>query len=395
MRLIGNKTRLVPTIEEFLAERGVTSGSFLDVFAGSGAVARHFRGRGFRVRANDLLVASATRQRAYLTLDGPPGLARVRRLPALRRFRRAWQDGGGSPAAAGLREVIAYLDRLPPAPGLFARQYSEGGAAGRLYFSAENGARIDAIHAALSGWWREGLLSDEELSVLLTALLEAADRVANISGTYGAFLKQLQTSARERLSLRVPALEGGPRGRVYNEDANRLVRRLKVDVLYLDPPYNQRQYAKNYHVLEVLAELHRVEDLRAYEAGIYGKTGLRAFEDRLSSYCRKRQRRDAPSCAQAFADLVASARAEHVVVSYNEEGILSREEIGEALARAAGTSSYDYERDHLEIGYRRFRSDSDRAGRRYQHLEGRARDEVAEWLFYVHKPTSRRARRVA
>ncbi|HBP17052.1 MAG TPA: hypothetical protein DEA08_04550 [Planctomycetes bacterium] len=401
MRLIGNKTKLLPEIEGFLAGRGVTGGTLLDVFGGTGSVARHFRRRGFRVRGNDLLRSSALRQRTYLTLSAYPAFRRARGRPELRHFRAsavAKQARRAAPTGAGaLAEVLCYLDHLEPVQGLFARQYAQGGSAERLYFSAENGGRIDAIHGQIVAWLRAGVLSDDELAVLLTSLLEAADRVANISGTYGAFLKKLQSSATEPLRLRLPKLDvGAPTGRVYNEDANRLVKRLSVDVLYVDPPYNGRQYAKNYHVLEVLAELHRIEDLEAYEAGIYGKTGLRKFEDRLSSYCRKRSTRERPSCVEAFRDLVASAKAEHVVISYSEEGILTREQIGAALAEAVGASDYDFARDHAEVRYRRFRSDSDTEERQYRQLEGRGRDEVAEWLFYLHKPRKQgAARRVA
>lgn len=405
VRLIGNKTKLLDTIEGFLDDRGVSSGTFLDVFAGTASVGRHFRRKGFQVRSNDLLVGSATRQHTYIALRRYPSLSKVRGLQPVRRFlrspagRRALSERGPIPrGATGLYEVIAYLNgQLPDVVGLFSRQYSEGGPGERLFFSAENGRRIDAVHRQLMEWRTSGAIDESEHLLLLTSLLEAVDRVANISGTYGAFLKKLQGSARERLALRPPVLDTqGPAGQVFNEDANALVKRLPVDVLYLDPPYNGRQYAKNYHVIEVLAELHRIElsgqDLAAYEGEIYGKGGLRPFTERQSSYCRKRKSKGKPDCVQAFHDLVTSAQAEHIVVSYSEEGILSREQIGEALAAAAGQSSYDYAKDHLEIGYKRFRSDADTESRTYKHLEGRAKDEVAEWLFYVHAPHFARKR---
>jgi len=403
VRLIGNKTRLLSAIEGFLAERGVRGGTFLDVFAGTASVARHFRGRGFRVRSNDLLAASYAIQRTYVATGAAPDLTGALGDRAVRRF-LASRDGRaaveavapGPPGTEDLRRVVAFLNAgLPPREGLFARQFAAGGPAGRLFFSAGNGARIDAVHGRLLAWRRRGRIDDDGFYVLLGCLLEAADRVANISGTYGAFLKKLQTSAREPLTLRVPALDlGSPAGRAYREDGNRLVRRLKADVLYVDPPYNQRQYAKNYHVLEVLAELHTVDDLAGYEDTIYGKTGLRAFEDRLSDYCRRTdRRRGRPSPAlAAFRDLVARARAEHVVVSYSEEGILSREEIGRALADAAGLERYDFARDFAEVAHKRFRSDKDAAGRRYRVLDDRRRDEVHEWLFYVRKPVGARRR---
>jgi adenine-specific DNA-methyltransferase len=365
MRLIGNKTKLVDAIERFLARRGVTGGTLLEPFAGTASVGRHFRARGFRVRTNDLLMASYVSQRATIGLGRLPDLSQVVRCRDVARHAQV------DPARDPLGATLAWLERgLEPADGLIGRQYAEGGPGGRLYFSRENGARIDAVHAQLVRWRREGRVDDDGFFLLLAALLEGADRAANISGTYGAFLKALQPNAREPLRLRPPPLQlDRPAGHVTRLDANEVVRRAPVDVLYLDPPYNHRQYAKNYHVLEVLAELHTVEDLPAYEAGIYGKTGLRPFEDRLSAYCRPRARGGRPSCAQAFADLVAAARAEHIVVSYSEEGILTREEIGAALARGRET-------------------------RAYRVLEGRGRDEVAEWLFYVHKPAAAR-RRVA
>lgn len=383
MRLIGNKTKLVPAIQDFLARRGVIGGTLLDVFAGTASVGRHFRGCGFKVRTNDLMWSSYVIQRAYVELDGVPDLAGVADTAPVRRFR------ADAPARdRDLRAVLAFLDQgLAPREGLMSRQYAEGGAGGRLFFSRDNGLRIDAVHEQLLAWRAAGRLGDDGFYLLLALLLEAADRVANISGTYGAFLKSLQQNAREPLRLRAPELPlHGPAGRASRDDANRAVRRLQADVLYIDPPYNQRQYVKNYHVLEVLAELHDVEDPTAYEASIYGKTGLRGFEDRLSSYCRRNARGRTTSCEQAFRDLVAAARAEHIVVSYSEEGILSREAIGRALAAAAGQASYDFERDHEEIAYKRFRSDKDGERRAYRVLEGRSRDEVREWLFYVRKP---------
>jgi adenine-specific DNA-methyltransferase len=409
MRLIGNKTRLLDQIEGLLTSRGVVGGTFLDVFAGTASVARHFRGRGFRVRSNDLLASSYVTQRAQVALAGYPDLGEVLARGRVKRFLASAAGQAAlaavklpagaetDPRARGAAGVLAYLGSLAPrTEGLVARHYAEGGPAGRLFFSRDNGGRIDAIHSQLTAWLRSGALSEDAFYLLLKSLLDAADRVANISGTYGAFLKQLQHSAREPLRLRLPGLPAGPAGRAYREDANALVRRLRVDTLYLDPPYNQRQYVKNYHVLEVLAELHTVEDLDAYEATIYGKTGLRAFPERLSDYCRRTaRRRSQPSpCEAAFRDLVRVAQAKHVVVSYSEEGILTREQIGQALADGAGLRRFDYDRDFVEIPYKRFRSDRNRGkGRTYRVLEGRPRDEVREWLFYVHKaPVKARTR---
>ncbi|MEZ6188804.1 MAG: DNA adenine methylase [Planctomycetota bacterium] len=390
MRLIGNKTKLLGQIEGFLAERGVHEGSFLDVFAGTASVGRHFRRLGFTVHTNDLLAASYARQRATVTLGRCPRLKGVLELPEVQTFLasdpgRAALDACVAPTGApkDLRRVVAFLNAgLAPRSGFMSEHYAEGGRGGRLFFSRENGARIDAVHDRLCAWREARVLDEDGFFLLLSALLDAADRVANISGTYGAFLKKLQKSATDPLTLKVPELEPSlPRGVAHRRDANQLVRELRVDVIYMDPPYNQRQYVKNYHVLEVLAELHEVTDRAAYAQGIYGKTGLREFPQRLSAYCR----RGRGICREAFRDLVHGAQAEHLVISYSEEGILSREDIGSALAEACGQRRYDYARDHATIDYKRFRSDGDDA-RSYRVLDGRARDQVHEWLFYARKP---------
>jgi adenine-specific DNA-methyltransferase len=221
----------------------------------------------------------------------------------------------------------------------------------------------------LAGWRRAGEISDRVLCLLLTAVVDAADRVANISGTYGAFLKSWQQNTRRPIELRLPEVPwGAPAGRANRRDANELVGEVPCDVLYIDPPYNEREYAANYHVLEAIAERPFRDDLAALEAEIYGKSGLRPYE--RSAYCDPRR------CETAFRDLVARARARHVIVSYNEEGILTREAIETALREGLGTKDVVFR----PIVRKRFRSDADRAGRHYKVLDGRGKDEIAEWL---------------
>jgi adenine-specific DNA-methyltransferase len=413
VRYLGNKTKLLPAIEAVLRDRGVRPpGVFLDIFSGSNAVGRRMKRLGFSVIANDHLVCSATQARATIALDRSPRFAGVLARPEVRAFLASGEGRqavlatappeGALPdeveAAAPLREVIAYLNRAAVAvEGLIFRQYSAGGPADRGFFTADVGRAIDGVRATIALWRREGSLAAREEPVLLASLLDAVDRCANISGTYGAFLKKWQANSRGPLHLRAPLVIPGPRSESFCQDANALVGEVDAQVLYLDPPYNRRQYAKNYHVLEVIAELAAVEDEAAYEAGIYGRTGLRDFEDRKSAYCMGSVRGAPSPCEQAFADLVRNARAEHILISYNEEGILSRE----ALARILGQAcpGFDVSRDFVEVSHKRFRSDKDEAARRqYRVLENRKKDEVKEWLIYARKPEvslqALRARRV-
>ncbi|MEZ0230486.1 MAG: DNA adenine methylase, partial [Planctomycetota bacterium] len=224
------------------------------------------------------------------------------------------------------------------------------------------------------------------------ALIDAVDRSANISGTYGAFLKTWQTNAKNPLVLRAPQIVPGAGSKVFCADANKLVDEVDCSVLYLDPPYNRRQYAKNYHVLEVVAELASVTDEEAYEKTIYGTTGLRDFADRKSAYCMGSVRGRTSPCEVAFTELLANARAEHILISYNEEGILSRDTLARILASTC--PGFDMNEGLVEVSYKRFRSDKDEGARRqYRVLADRKKDEVREWLIHARKKPARRRTR--
>lgn len=440
MRLLGNKSKLLPQIERALQEREIRGGTFIDIFTGTGSVARHFKSLGFRVIANDLLSACYTQAVAAIEVSAPltfRGLLRAERdlfqspgflgsfveasrngergagrapsLPRLERMvatytadgeARASSRGGRHPELPVGLVFHALNHFVPDHDGLLFRSFSPGGPAARMYFRPAHARRLDGLLEFLRRHYRKGALDRTELHYLLASVIDAADRRANISGTYGAFLKTWQSNTDGELRLEIPEITTPAEGngtsrrvarghRVYQEDANALIRRVEGDVLYVDPPYNRRQYAANYHVLEIMAEYHRVEDLSAYEQTLYGKTGLRPYEDLRSDYCVPvgGRRRDG-DVERAMRDLIENANVDHIVVSYNEEGLLDREQIGAMLAEFSGAGSFDYEKGFREVIHRRFRSDRDReigesAGpsRKYRVIEGKERNEISEWLF--------------
>ena len=428
MRLIGNKKKLLREIAGFLRDEGVREGTVIDIFSGTASVANHLKRLGYRVFANDHMAMCYSKAVAGLEVNRFPSFQRwrrdVRSVLRSKEFREEKTHGSDVQTATEwrqsqleferdtpppaitsdshsarrpLEEVIRYLNtRIEPREGLFFRNFCSGGPAGRGYFADENGRRIDGIVDRLAHDYRQRLLTRPEFHLLLSALIDAADRVANISGTYGAFLKRMQPNALKPLTLEVPSiLESSLRHRAYREDANRLVRRLKGDVLYIDPPYNHRQYAANYHILQILAEYHEIDDLCAYEARLYGKTGLRPYADLKSLYCiRPSTRAKNGNVFSAMTDLILSSRVKHVMISYNEEGLLSKEELGVILARFSGRRTFSFEKQMREMPYRRFRSDTDRDGgpggkRRYKVLDGRGRDEICEWLLFASRAPRR------
>ena len=364
MRYIGNKTKLLGFIDEAMETVGISSGTFCDIFAGTASVARHMKGRGFRVISGDIMRYSFVLQRAYVVVNRYPSFAQLPRQVGIK-----GHAPPGDPQKP-LRKAIRFLnERTDGMGGFIYRNYCPGGSGDqRLYFTDENGRRIDAIRCILDDWQREGRLAEEEYDLLLAALLESVDSVANISGVYCAFLKELQPNAGRRLRLRPPSLvtENPQRHEAHLGDANQLIAKIRCDILYLDPPYNPRQYAGNYHLLETIAE-----GWSHQEPKIYGKTGMRPYKHQRSAYCSQR------GGQKALADLVEKARdragCTHLLLSYNDEGLIPEKRIEEIL-RAVGKSR-TYQK--FERRYKRFRSDSDGPRRRYRG------DRVTERLYYV------------
>ena len=366
MRYIGNKRKLLPFLGRAIAALGLKPGTAHDAFAGTAAVGRDLKGRGWRVASSDLMAYSYVFQRAYVVANRLPDVADLRAADpdvgrALRDAdwrARARADGTG--ALGVVARVLA--ERTEPRTGFVTRRFSPRGRRG--YFTEDNARRIDAARERLHHWHAGGLLSDDAFHLLLAALIEGADRVANTAGVYAAYIKSWQSNAVRPLRLvPVPPIPG-PRGcTAHRADAAATARELgPVDLIYLDPPYNTRQYAAYYHVPEILARgwLPTAPRLR-------GKTGLPAFAGTRSAWSE-------PARVEgAMRELLAATGARHALVSYNSEGLLGRRELVEML----GSASVDGRVTSFRQRYRRYRADRDREGRRYRA------DRVTELLFHA------------
>jgi adenine-specific DNA-methyltransferase len=252
--------------------------------------------------------------------------------------------------ASPVEQILTLLNSLEGAPGFIANNY--GPAGDRFYYSIENAEKTDAIRQTIEQWLNQKIISKLEYFYLLASLLEAIDQVANTASVYGAFLKKFKASALRPLILKPLALSNHVAGcEVHQRNANELIREIECDVLYLDPPYNHRQYGANYHVLETIA---------AYDSPqLKGVTGLRDYP--RSQYCQTKK------AAEALADLIVSARAKHILLSYNDEGVISREEIKHILGLRGKPKTFEQK-------YSRFKADS---GREYK------RDSTTEFIHYV------------
>ena len=291
LNYIGSKHTLLSFISESIFEivGDVSALTLADLFAGTGAVVKYFKDKVKHTIVNDLETYSFVLNRNYIGNNYP--------FP--------------------YEKLMAQLNDLPGVEGLIYNHYCLGSGSGRQYFSDDNGQKIDAIRQQIERWNRDGVLNKDQYYFLLATLIESADRVANVASVYGAFLKHLKKTAQKRLWLE-PALFYPSEGTsdVYQMDANQLIRQIEGDILYLDPPYNHRQYGANYHLLNTIALYDTFEP--------QGKTGLRNYD--RSDYCRR------DKVALAFEDLVAKARFKYIFLSYNNEGLMPVDQVQEIMS---------------------------------------------------------------
>jgi adenine-specific DNA-methyltransferase len=355
MNYIGSKKSLLEFIERVVGEiAGPGPHTVCDIFAGTGAVGAHFKQLGHRVIANDLQYYAYVLARHYI--GNSKELAFSELDAALPELALA-----SAPCSERPRLVLQYLQTLPGVDGFMFNNYCVGGTVGsehvRQYFSDANARKCDAVRAQLETWRLTRVLNDDEFYCCLAALLEAIDKVANTASVYGAFLKQLKRSAAADLTLKpLPLLLSAHKNLVLNADANTVIREVEGTVLYLDPPYNHRQYAANYHILETIA--------RDDSPALHGKTGLRDYSEQKSRYSARND------VKAAFHDLIAHAKFDYIFLSYNDEGLLTPEDVAEIM-RERGNYGFRTQE------YARFRADVDSATRNY------VSDRTVEYLHFV------------
>src|SRR2546423_13346697 len=331
MRYIGNKTRLLPFILRTLERSGIGVGSVHDAFAGTAAVSCALKEKGWRVHSSDLLMSSYVFQRAYVVAEA---------------------------ADTALRDMASELGAPPPPEGFMSQHFSPsrrsatGAAGGRMYFTPENAGRIDAAREQLATWLKEKKISEDSYYILLAAIIEGADRVANTAGVYASYMKRWQPNAKRRFDV-VPEqpTSGAQPADARLMDATEAAKAIgEVDLLYIDPPYNSRQYVAYYHIPEILAR-----GWGDSAPAIRGKVGLLAGEEGRSQWSHGRR------VQKLFSALLAATGARHALVSFNSEGHLSPGALQLLLTKA----SADGQLAHFSQRYRRYRADSDHEGRKY------------------------------
>jgi adenine-specific DNA-methyltransferase len=282
IKYLGSKRRLVPVLGRILQAVGARSA--LDLFTGTTRVAQEFKRCGATVTAVDLARYAEVFARCYI------------------------ETCAASVDKDDLREAIAHLDALPGREGYVTETFCIRS----RYFQPHNGARIDAIRDEIERTYRDSIL----YPVLLTSLIEAADRVDSTAGVQMAYMKRWSARSYRRLELRTPELLVG-RGRALRGDACELAGVVGAhDLAYLDPPYNQHRYTANYHVWETLVAWDAPEH--------YGVACKRADLRDPATGSRFNRKREMPD---ALAGVIRDVQAEVVVLSYNDESWVSLDEL--------------------------------------------------------------------
>lgn len=345
MRYIGSKRCLIEQIDGLI---GVKVGNpsenltLLDLFSGTGVVAQRLKPK-YEVITNDMMYFSYVLARGQIALNTVPDFRKLEQVLGV--------------------EVLIYLNRLGGAAhaGFIANNYSLHGS-DRMYFTVDNAFKIDHIRATIEDW-RDKYLDDDAYYYLLACLIEAVPFVSNTSGIYGAYLKTWDKRAFLDLTLKHPIVyDNGLNNRAFNQDANVLVDDVSADICYIDPPYNSRQYTSNYHLLDTIAY--------GDSPSIKGVTGMRFYQPQEKSlYCSK------PNVLAQFDRLIRDVKAEHLVVSYSSDGIMSEEDMLAVLNKHCEPNSVELNK----VAYRKYKSKVVKPD-----------DTLSEYLFYARKPEYRR-----
>lgn len=289
MNYIGSKLKLSSWIEEEVKKvvgNDLSQKVFCDMFAGTGIIGRTFKKDVKQVISNDLEHYSLVLNKNYIQ---------------------------NHEAIADKEKYIQELNNLPLIEnGFIYQNYCIGSGSERQYFSDENGKKIDTIRTKIKEWKQSDKINDSLYYFLLASLVESADKVANTASVYSAFLKDIKKSASKALVLEAaPFIEDDSLHLVFNKDSNELIKEISGDILYLDPPYNQRQYSAYYHLLNTITQYD--------EFTPKGKTGLRKYN--RSDYSKKQK------VCNSFEDLIKNAKFEYIFLSYNNEGLMSEYEV--------------------------------------------------------------------
>ena len=313
-RYIGSKARMIDFIESTMKKEKIEFSSFLDLFGGTGIVGDFFNNQKTKIYVNDLLKSNYL---SYLAWFGNDKIDKKK-----------------------LENIINKYNSLN---NLKDNYFSVN--FGDTYFSNNNCKRIGYIREDIENKYLNNEINMRERAILITSLLYAMDKIANTVGHYDAYRKNGNLDKKlELCMLNLKSNINNKNNKIFNEDSNELVRNIKADVVYIDPPYNSRQYSDAYHLLENVATWEKPE--------VFGVAKKMKRNDIKSKYC-------SVSAPLAFKDLIENINAKYIIVSYNNMGTkgagrsqakISDEDIMSALSSKGKVKVYETEFNQFNTG---------------------------------------------
>ena len=329
IKYLGSKRKLIDKIVAAV-NASIDTKTVADLFSGTSRVGHALKRAGYQVTANDHNDYAFTIAQCYVAADR-------------------------GTLAKEAQTLIDVLQSTEPKAGWFTETYAEKS----RYFQPFNAAKIEAIRERINTFD----ISETMRAVLITSLMEAADRVDSTTGVQMAYLKKWAARSHNPLELRLPEIVSG-QGRALKLEANEAIKELDVDLIYIDPPYNQHSYLGNYHIWETLVRWDKPETYGVAEKRIDCKA-------RKSDFNSKRRIKD------AFSEIIENAKAKKLLISFSNEGYLEKKEI-EAMLHTRGVvaaAAIDYKRYvGAQIGIHN--PQGDKVGE-ISHLRNK------EYLFYV------------
>lgn len=313
-RYTGSKYKLLDWIEELILEN-CEGESFFDVFAGTGVVSERMSKHYNRVIMNDFLFSNEIIYKAFFGNDEYD-------VDVIEKYKQEFQN--------------IKPNRI--SDNYFSINFGE------KYFSKNDAKLIGRIREEIENLKR--VLSDREYCILLASLLYSMDKVANTVGHYDAYRKINDIEDKFVYDLINPE-KASDKFSIYRMDANKLVRKVKADIAFVDPPYNSRQYSRFYHVLENVVQWKKPQ--------LEG-TALKPQAENMSEYCRS----NAP---EVFADLIKNINAKYIVVTYNNtykskssssKNKITLEEITEILSSKGKTTIFEKKHQCFNAGKTEF-----------------------------------------
>jgi len=343
LNYIGSKFQLLGWLDEnILRETNWTTfenKSVADLFAGTGVVSYHFRKYKCRVSANDAELYSFI-------------IARALTCSVFTETCETVIQSIQSQINAGEHSQTA---------GFITKNYSPYEESERMFFTVDNAKRIDFVRMRIEEIRKN--VTDDEYAFILASLLLSADAVSNVPAVYGCYLKNFKAKAQRQLELcPIHTNKDSPvsGSTAFNSDvlSEEFLGSISADMVYLDPPYNNRQYSKNYFPLNMIA---LTPEKQGMELPLKGKTGIpeSCF---LSNFCRK-----GSVVEDAFNTLFKTIPSEWIFLSYSSDGIVSKDKMVELMEKYGIVSVCQRE-------YKKFKS-----------FEYNTDTPVQEFLFCLHK----------